>query len=237
MTPEPYRPQPAGPATYIWSVFFFLVFACLIVAAVRWSGASRDYGDKRATVRTKANEDRGKDDREKLMTAAWIDQAGGIVRVPIFDAKRLVIAELQAKKPAPSQVKVDPPLPMPIASMDPAAPYSPALPSAPQGSDTLSFGAFAPVSTPAASSPGGVTAPNSGSTPAAASTPAGNASTPGAVPAPGVPAPVNTSGGPATPASLPSVSPAPTPLPHAEGALPARPPLIDAVDNPNSSSK
>ena len=72
-------------------------------------------------------------------TAAWVDQAKGVVRIPISDAKRVVQADLKAKKPAPSTVKVEPPLPMPVVDPNATEPPLPALPSAPQGADTIYF--------------------------------------------------------------------------------------------------
>jgi hypothetical protein len=63
-----------------------------------------------------------------------------VVRLPVDQAMKLVAADLAGKKPAPSTVKVDPPLPMP-PPYDPnaAEPAPGALPSSPQGSDTIRF--------------------------------------------------------------------------------------------------
>jgi hypothetical protein len=69
-----------------------------------------------------------------------VDQAKGVVRIPIEDAKKAVLAELKSKKVGPSQVKVDPWLPMPPpADPNAAEPPPPALTSAPQGADTIRF--------------------------------------------------------------------------------------------------
>ena len=66
-------------------------------------------------------------------------ESKGVVRLPIADAKKVALSELQAKKPAPSSVKVEPPLPMPVIDPNATEPPPPALTSAPQGADTIYF--------------------------------------------------------------------------------------------------
>ena len=163
MTPDSPRHPSSGFGTFVWALFFFLVFALLIVGVTRWSGTNRAFNDPRSQGRLKAREDRDKDDREKLATPGWVDQAKGVVRLPIADAKRIVIADLKAKKPAPSSVPLDPVLPMPVLDPNAAEPPPPPLPSAPQGSDTLSLAALSapPESAPAAPGPTSPTSPTS----------------------------------------------------------------------------
>lgn len=148
MATESTRLQPSGFGTFLWALCFFFVFGLVVVVFVRSAGTGKGYEDDRAAFRLKTREDRAKDDLEKLTTVGWIDQAKGVVRVPIADAKKIVAAELKAKKPAPSAVKVEPPLPMPV--IDPAAtePPPPALTSAPQGADTIYFPAPAAATQP-----------------------------------------------------------------------------------------
>lgn len=165
MATESTRHQPSGFGTIVWALFFFFIFALLILVSVRWAGKSEGYEDKRAAFRIKAHDDRAKDDHEKLTTAGWADQAKGVVRIPIADAKKIALNELKAKKPAPSNIKVEAPLPMPPAA-DPnaAEPPPPALPSAPQGADTIYFPvptAAPAASTPAAASPAETPKPES----------------------------------------------------------------------------
>lgn len=156
MATESTRHQPSGFGTLIWALCFFFIFALLIVVGVRWAKTGENYEDKRASARVKIHDDRAKDDHEKLTTVGWVDQAKGVVRIPIADARRIALNELKAKKPAPSSVKVEPPLPMPVLDPNAAEPPPPALPSAPQGADTIYFpvpAAATPASTPAAASP------------------------------------------------------------------------------------
>lgn len=161
------RPKPSGFLTFVWAVFFFFVFALLVVIWVRASGTHHGLDEKRAETRKAKLAELEKADTAKLTSLGWVDQAKGIVRIPIADAKRLVLTELKSKKPVVSQVKVEPPLPMP-APADPNAtePPPPALPSSPQGADTLRFdlppaGAIVPgaAAAPVPGAPAAVPAP------------------------------------------------------------------------------
>jgi hypothetical protein len=134
------RQQPSGIRTFVWAIFFFFVFALVILALVRTTGTSEAYEDKRASERRTLREGLIKDAQSRLASAAMVDQAKGVVRIPIEDAKKAVLAELKSKPVGPSQVKVDPWLPMPPpADPNAAEPPPPALTSAPQGADTIRF--------------------------------------------------------------------------------------------------
>jgi hypothetical protein len=140
MAIEDSRRQPSGFSTFLWAIFFFFIFALVVVFWVRGSGRKETYEDHRGAERIKIRDENMKLTRDKLTTAAWVDQAKGVVRIPIADAKKAILAELAAKKPGPSQVKVDPWLP-PAAPPDPNStePPIPALTSAPQGAETVRF--------------------------------------------------------------------------------------------------
>jgi hypothetical protein len=188
------RPRPSSFLTFVWALFFFFLFAALVMLWVRCSGPRQTVDDQRAAARKTKLADLSKADAERLTTVGWIDQAKGIVHLPIEDAKKLVLAELRAKKPVASQVKVEPPLPMP-PPFDPAAaePPPPALPSAPQGADTLRFGptpAPVPVAPPATPQ----AAPAPGASPAAPA--------PATSPTPATPAPSSSAPAPARPPLL-----------------------------------
>jgi hypothetical protein len=195
------RPRPSSLLTFVWALFFFLLFAVVVMLWVRCSGPRQTVDDQRANARKTKLADLRKADAERLTTAGWIDQAKGIVHLPIEDAKKLVLAELRGKKPVASQVKVEPPLPMP-PPFDPAAaePPPPPLPSAPQGADTMHFG---PTPSPAVAAP----------------------AAPAAVPAPGAPAQPNVPKPAGTPANPPPPAAAPPP---STAPAPARPPLLNS---------
>jgi hypothetical protein len=77
----------------------------------------------------------------KLNTYAWVDQAKGSVQIPVTEAMKLVLADLNAKKPAPAYPVLDSagnPLPasssIPSAAVDaadslPSEPVAPSQPS------------------------------------------------------------------------------------------------------------
>ena len=140
MATDSTRQQPSGFAAFLWALFFFFGVALFVYLWVHYSGPVTVYEDKRAEERIKVRVAQENEVREKLGTAAMIDAAKGVVRIPIADAKKAVVTDLKAKKAGPSQVKVDPWLPMP-AAFDPnaAEPPPPALTSAPQGADTIRF--------------------------------------------------------------------------------------------------
>jgi hypothetical protein len=134
------REQPSGFRTFVWAIFFFFVFALIVVTLVRNTGSTEAYEDTRAKERRTIREELTKDAQNRLSTAAIVDPAKDVVRIPIEDAKKVVLAELRSKPVGPSQVKVDPWLPMPPpADPNAAEPPPPALTSAPQGADTIRF--------------------------------------------------------------------------------------------------
>lgn len=134
------REQPSGFRTFVWAIFFFFVFALIVVTLVRNTGSTEAYEDTRAKERRTIREELTKDAHNRLTVPAYVDQAKGVIRIPIDDAKKAAVAELKSKPVGPSQVKVDPWLPMPPPA-DPNAtePPPPALTSAPQGADTIRF--------------------------------------------------------------------------------------------------
>jgi hypothetical protein len=133
------RSQPSSFGTFLWALGFFFVFALLVVVWVRNAGPSKGYEDTRAEERLKIRAELEAQARAKLSQAAILDAEKGTVRLPIADAKKAVIEEIKARKIEPSTVKVDPWLPMPVADPASAEPPAPALPSAPQGADTIRF--------------------------------------------------------------------------------------------------
>lgn len=132
------------------SLLALLIVAALFIFSIAAGPRPSDLDKKRAEQRIAVRAKLEKEAADALTTEAWVDKAKGIVRVPVTGVFAATAKELAAKKPAPSLVKVEPPLPMPV--IDPAAtePPPPALPSAPQGADTLRFAIPEPAK-PAAS--------------------------------------------------------------------------------------
>ena len=82
----------------------------------------------------------------KLNTYAWVDQAKGSVQIPIADAMKLVLADLNAKKPAPAYPVLDAsgkPLPASTPASSPAADAADNLPSEPTAASQTSSNVLA----------------------------------------------------------------------------------------------
>jgi hypothetical protein len=139
MAVETSRSRPSSIGTFLWAFLFFFAFALVVVIWVRSAGPKGGYEDSRAAERLQVRSELEKEALLKLTTPVIVDAEKGIVRLPVADAKRAVLDELKARKVEPSAVKVDPWLPVPV--IDPAStePPTPALPSAPQGADTIRF--------------------------------------------------------------------------------------------------
>ena len=168
---------------------------------------------KRAAQRLETRTKLDAEAQARLDSLGWVDKAKGTVHVPIADAMKLVAADLRAKKPAPSSVKVEAPLPMPVADHSSAEPPPAALPSAPQGADTVRFAQPVAAPAPAPAAP----APAKPAEPAPAPTVPPAPTTPPEQPAP-PPAP------PEKPAEPAPAVPPPAPEPPAAPANPTENP-------------
>ena len=133
---------------FIGSLAALVLVAGILTWRIAVGPKPQDLDAKRAASRVAAREKLDKEASELLSTEGWVDKAKGVVRMPVANVYTATIAELKAKKPAPSQIKVEPPLPMPVIDPKATEPPPPALPSAPQGADTIRFAA--PEATPAA---------------------------------------------------------------------------------------
>ena len=92
----------------------------------------------------------------KLNTYAWVDQAKGSVQIPITEAMKLVLADLNAKKPAPAYPVLDAtgkPLPATTPAPSASADSADALPSEPAAVSQTSSNVLAAPVEPAAAKP------------------------------------------------------------------------------------
>ncbi|HSI13343.1 MAG TPA: hypothetical protein VK961_14930 [Chthoniobacter sp.] len=215
-----------------------LLFAVVVVAiGMLWlSGNGRNgLEERRAANRLQVRKALDDEAQQKLLSEGWVDKAKGLVHVSITDAIPIAAKELAAKKAAPSQVQVEPPLPVIVPDPNATEPPPAALPSAPQGADTIRFTA---LSTPAPAAAAPAPAPATPAAPAPAP-PAPVPAPPAPVPAPAAPAPETKPApepapAPTAPAPAPEAKPA-APAPAAPAAAPeapARPPLINPTENP-----
>jgi hypothetical protein len=133
---------------FLGSVAALVLVGGILIWRIAAGPKPQDLDVKRATARVAVREKLDQEAVALLTTEGWADKAKGIVRVPVASVYPAMVAELKAKKPAPSQIKVEPPLPMPVIDPKSAEPPPSALPSAPQGADTIRFAL--PESQPAA---------------------------------------------------------------------------------------
>jgi hypothetical protein len=248
-----------GFLSFLGVLFALGAVLILSITVLALSGAPSDtLEQRRAANRTEVRTRLEKEAQDKLASEGWVDKAKGLVHISIKEAIPLAAVELRGKKPAPSQVKVEPPLLPVVMPPDSKEPPPPLLPSAPQGAETIRFvppatpepAPSAPAQAPAATpAPAPVPVPAPAPAPAPESKPPA-APVPAAPPGP-APAPENKPGTPPAPAPAPAPAPVPAPPPEnkpepapapvptdkKEGtdtpaSAPARPPLINPTENP-----
>jgi hypothetical protein len=109
-----------------FSVTFAVVLVCLIFAALVWK--TRQYttpaplGAVRAAERAKALAEVRDADAQALNNVGWVDQAKGVVRLPIAEAMKLT--ESRAKNPAQARADL-------IARVEKATALPPKAPEKP----------------------------------------------------------------------------------------------------------
>ena len=216
---------PNGFLVFIGSLIAVLIVAIIFTASIANGPRPEDLDKKRAELRLAVRAKLDKEAHDLLTTAAWVDKAKGLVRAPVESVLASTATELAAKKPAPSQVKVEPPLPMPVIDPNSSEPPPPALPSAPQGADTVRFPALPLTSV----EPVPATAP----APPPVAPPASSPATPAQNPAPPAPKPATTIPAPTAPPPAPAApAPAPPPPPAAPAPAPAPPAPAPAAPAP-----
>ncbi len=113
----------------------FGLFALIGAYSARMTRDYADYDQERATKRyatlAQLRQDEGKlinpVDKEGKPTAEWVDQANGIVRIPIEEAMAKEVDTLKSQVPAAgSEIPGAAPAPAPSAPAAPAAPAPPA---------------------------------------------------------------------------------------------------------------
>ena len=156
MASESPNRTPNGIVVFLGSAAAFVVIAALFVGALAKKKPGNEVEHKRAAQRVETRTKLEAEALAKLNSEGWADKAKGTVHVSIAEAMTLIVADLSAKKPAPSSVKVEAPLPMPVIDPNATEPTPAALPSAPQGADTIRFAmpaAPVPAVAPAAPAP------------------------------------------------------------------------------------
>jgi hypothetical protein len=124
---------------FLGSVAALVLVGGILIWRIAAGPKPQDLDAKRAAARIAVREKLDQEASALLTTEGWVDKAKEIARVPVASVFAATATELTAKKPAPSQIKVEPPLPMPVIDPNSPEPPPPALPSAPQGADTIRF--------------------------------------------------------------------------------------------------
>jgi hypothetical protein len=229
MASESSKPTANGVLSFLGVTMVLFVVIIVAIGLLRISGTGGEsLEQRRAAGRIAVRNRLDLEAQEKLHSEGWVDKAKGLVHVSITDAIPLTVAELRSKKSAPSQVKVEPPLPVFVPDPNSKEPPPPAMPSAPSGAHTMRFAALATPEPAPAPAPAAAPA----ATPVPAATPAPAPAAPAPAPAPAVtapaPAPVPT---PPAPESKPVPAPAP-PAPESKPAPAPAPPVPESKPAP-----
>lgn len=144
---------PSGILTFLTGLIVLVIFAGLVAW---WIGSQRtgeNVQAKRAEARIATRDRLAKEHADRLATSGWVDKAAGVAHIPLEQAMKLTVSELQQKKPVASTVKVEAPLPVSVPDPNATEPPPPALPAAPQGADMIQFNQEAPKAPAGASAP------------------------------------------------------------------------------------
>jgi len=111
MASESSKPTANGVLSFLGVTMVLFVVTIVAIGLLRISGTGGEtLEQRRAAGRIAVRNRLDMEAQEKLHSEGWVDKAKGLVHVSITDAMLLTVAELRSKKPAPSQVKVEPPL-------------------------------------------------------------------------------------------------------------------------------
>lgn len=174
---------PTGILTFLGGLLTLAIFAFAVLLWIHHTAPGNELSLKRANARRAAQEKLNQQYADQLNSLGWVDKKAGIAHIPIDDAMKKTVALLGKKAETKTAVPLDPVLPPVVVDPNSKDPAPVALPSAPQGANTVRFdipeatGVY-PVATPAPAP--GAAAPAPAAAPAA---PAPTTSAP-AAPAP-----------------------------------------------------
>ena len=115
---------------FAWAMLLFLLFGGATLWLTGWQGGDADPEEaQRAELRIKTLAGLRADNAKKLESYAWVDRAKGSVQIPIAEAMKLVLADINKAQPraaypvatpAPTSTPGATPAPSPSASPTPA---------------------------------------------------------------------------------------------------------------------
>ena len=104
---------------FAWAMVMLLLFGGATLWLTRWQRGDADPEEaQRAEFRIKTLAELRADNAKKLETYAWIDRAKGSVQIPITEAMKLVLADINKTRPRAAY---------PIATPAPTATPAPSL--------------------------------------------------------------------------------------------------------------
>lgn len=115
--------------TVLLGFILFLVGGIGALFLKQGVGTTDTYEAQRAAKRIKTRLEIEAQAKELLTASAWVDQAKGVVRIPLEDAMALEIQALKQKTPHPAYA-VGASVPIPASATAPAAPAAPATATA-----------------------------------------------------------------------------------------------------------
>ena len=113
---------PTGILTFLGGLVVLVIFALIVVYWIRSNAPVANVTTKRDEARKNARLELQKKHAEQLQSTGWNDKAKGVAHVPVTDAMKLALVELQAKKPGASTVKVEPAIVVPPSIRRPNRP-------------------------------------------------------------------------------------------------------------------
>ncbi|MEI8042309.1 MAG: hypothetical protein WCL11_12940 [Verrucomicrobiota bacterium] len=112
----------SGSMAYVAGILGCFLIVAALVLAMRFYTQPAPLGEERAAVRRKALAELRTAEADELTTYAWLDQAKGVVRLPIAEAMKLSLLESQNPAAARSNL---------IARVEKATAVAPKAPAAP----------------------------------------------------------------------------------------------------------
>lgn len=130
MSHDAYKPAAQAPKIPgLWAFFLFALVLLFLFWGVntwltRWNAGNAEPEEVlRAEFRTKTLSDLRAEESTKLDTYAWVDRAKGTVQIPINEAMKLVLEDINSAQPRAAYPVATP---APVAPTEPVAPVAPA---------------------------------------------------------------------------------------------------------------
>lgn len=124
--------QPKSPPglrlVFAWAMALLLLFGGATLWLTGWQGGDADPEEaQRAEFRVKTLAELRADNAKKLESYAWVDRAKGSVQIPIAEAMKLVVADINKSQPR-AAYPIATPAPAATPAASPSVAPTPATP-------------------------------------------------------------------------------------------------------------